>query len=203
MIFQLLYHSKGEKERYEGPCCCMADQAMQSVRVHSVTWQTRPGRALGCRKLASTPLRGGPDRSRWHSLLFESTHLAQAFTKSTRIIPSWRAVQSGGNRKRKQDRRLEQPDQRATDLLLQAMCDMHSWASASRKLTPASAFQLNNYSPVPDPKNADCLGLVQYRTCPGIVSFFYSGTGQSSIPAFIHTNMNTNTNTHSHTHTHL
>jgi ABC-type nickel/cobalt efflux system permease component RcnA len=49
----------------------------------------------------------------------------------------------------------------------------------------------------------DCLGLVRYRTIPGIVSFFlpvpdYSDARQSGIPAFIH--MNTHEHTHEHAH---
>jgi hypothetical protein len=65
-----------------------------------------------------------------------------------------------------------------------------------------------NFSPVPDKKILDWLGLVRYRTCPSIVSFFipapdWSDAGQSGIPAYINTNTNTHTNTHSHTHTHL
>ncbi len=43
----------------------------------------------------------------------------------------------------------------------------HSWAS--RKLTPASAFYRTKKMP-------DCVSLVRYWTCSGIVSFFQSGT---------------------------
>ncbi len=61
----------------------------------------------------------------------------------------------------------------------------------------------------------DCLGLVWYRTIPGIVSFsvWYRTDRMPDNPAFIHTNthtkmhmnthINTNTNTHSHRHTDL
>jgi hypothetical protein len=83
------------------------------------------------------------------------------------------------------------------------MCIHHSWASASRKLTPALAFRHQYFQSGNAPKKMpDCLGLVRYRTSPGIVSFFipvpdWSDARQSCMPAFIHTNMN------SHTHTHL
>jgi hypothetical protein len=35
---------------------------------------------------------------------------------------------------------------------------------------------IHNFIPVPDQKMPDCVGLVWYRTCSSIVSFFHSGT---------------------------
>jgi hypothetical protein len=50
-----------------------------------------------------------------------------------------------------------------------------SWASASRKLSPVLAFRhLVCYR---SKKLPDCVSLVRYRTCSGIVSFFHSGPG--------------------------
>jgi hypothetical protein len=89
------------------------------------------------------------------------------------------------------------------------MTKFHSWASASRKLTltAASAFR--------HPLFQSGTGLKKCRTAsawsgtgsvPASLVFIipvpdWSDTGQSGIPAFIHTHTNTDTDTHTHTHT--
>jgi hypothetical protein len=78
----------------------------------------------------------------------------------------------------------------------------HSWASASRKQTPASASIISvRYR---TKKMRDCVGLVQYR----IVSFFFIPVWTDRMPdspAFIHTLTHMHTPPHIHTprlHTH-
>ncbi len=76
----------------------------------------------------------------------------------------------------------------------------HSWASASKKLAPASVVSVRYRTK----QMPNCLCVVRYWTCPGTVSFFipvldWLDAGQSGILAFIHTH----TNTHSPTHTYL
>ncbi len=48
----------------------------------------------------------------------------------------------------------------------------------------------------------DCLGLVWYRTCSGIVSFFYSGTGLFGCRTVGHSNIYTHEHAHEHAHKH-
>jgi hypothetical protein len=49
----------------------------------------------------------------------------------------------------------------------------HRWASASRKLTPASVISVRYRIK----KMPDCVVLLRYRTCSDIFSCFQSGTG--------------------------
>jgi hypothetical protein len=56
--------------------------------------------------------------------------------------------------------------------------NQHRWASASRKVTPASAFRhLTSQSGTGAKKMPDCVALLRYQTVSGIVSVFQSGTG--------------------------
>ncbi len=49
----------------------------------------------------------------------------------------------------------------------------HSWASASRKTNAGIGILASILSVwYRTKKMPNCLGLVRYRTCPGIVSFF-------------------------------
>jgi hypothetical protein len=85
----------------------------------------------------------------------------------------------------------------------------HSWASASRKLTPASAFRHQYIQSGTGPKKCrTALAWSGTRLVPASFFFFIlvpdcSDAGQSGIPAFIHSNTNTHRNMHSHTHAHL
>jgi hypothetical protein len=44
----------------------------------------------------------------------------------------------------------------------------------------------------------DCLALVRYRNCPGIVSFFYSGTGLIGCWTVRHSGIYTHEHAHEH-----
>jgi hypothetical protein len=48
----------------------------------------------------------------------------------------------------------------------------------------------------------DCLGLVRYRTCPGIDSFFYSGTGLFECRTVRHSGIYTHAHEQAPTHAH-
>ncbi len=50
-------------------------------------------------------------------------------------------------------------------------------------------------------KLPDCLGLIRYRTCPGIVSFFYSGTGLIGCRTVRHSGIYTHEHALAHAHT--
>jgi ABC-type nickel/cobalt efflux system permease component RcnA len=62
---------------------------------------------------------------------------------------------------------------------------------------------IHTFSPVPDQKIHDCVGLLQYRICPGIVIFFIPVLGWLDAgpdnPAFIHKHRHTHTHIHTHT----
>jgi hypothetical protein len=84
----------------------------------------------------------------------------------------------------------------------------HSWASASRKLTPASAFR---HSGIPasrilvryrTKKLPDCVSLVRYRTCSGIVSSVHSNTGLIGCWTVQHSGIYTHAHKHLLAHAH-
>jgi hypothetical protein len=76
----------------------------------------------------------------------------------------------------------------------------HSWASASRKLTPASAFRHPLFQSGTRPKKLDCICLVRYRIGPGAVSFYHSSTGLIVCRTVQHSGIYTHAHKHAHKH---
>ncbi len=77
------------------------------------------------------------------------------------------------------------------------------WASALRKLTPASTIlaSILYFQSVPAPNMPTYGWLVWYRTCSGIVSFFHSGIGLTGCRTVQHNCIYIYTYTYTYTYT--
>jgi hypothetical protein len=88
----------------------------------------------------------------------------------------------------------------ATETIFLFAMNYHSWASASRKLTPHRHSSINNFSLVPDQKNARLPWLGPVPDLSWHHNFFHSGTGMIGCQTVRHSGIYKHEHEHVHKH---